>query len=177
MSSWRFGSDHFPFFLNGWFVGEPAVNLPGCSAEITGIDSLDLLFGKKNTCDGRISTSDLVKAYGDQSCCLFTVRINIPIPSCIKYVWTMTYTIYMCIYIYIWIHPYKGTTELKKSKNQPCSNHGILALEVGRKKSRSFGFLPPFSRTCFDRFRLCFRLGISNPWGHGVNPRETLKLS
>lgn len=82
--TWRFGSDHFPFFLNGWFVGEPAVNLPGCSAEITGIDSLDLLFGKKNTCDGRISTSDLVKAFGDQSCCLFTVRINIPIPSCKK---------------------------------------------------------------------------------------------
>ena len=28
---WRFGSDHVPFYINGWFVGEPAINLPGCT--------------------------------------------------------------------------------------------------------------------------------------------------
>ena len=29
--SWRFGSNHFPFFSWVMAVGEPAVNLPGCT--------------------------------------------------------------------------------------------------------------------------------------------------
>ena len=32
--SWRFGSDHFPFYVNGWVVGEPDVNLPVCISGI-----------------------------------------------------------------------------------------------------------------------------------------------
>ena len=31
--SWRLGSDHFPFFSWVMAVGEPAVNLPGCSSQ------------------------------------------------------------------------------------------------------------------------------------------------